>query len=309
MIVAIILIDRFKAKIRKHVEITDLGDLHWLLSIEIRCNCEKHTIHPSERSHINSILHRYNPQDLKPVSTPMETHIKLSTFQSPATTAEFAQMRDVPYHKAVGSLMYASLGTCPDISFTIQTLSHFSMKPGVAHWEAVKCVFRYLKGTMDLWLSFGQKKINLTGYADADRSMAEDRHTISGYAFIIHGSAISWSAKCQEIVSLSTTESEYVAITHAAKEALWLQSLIQQLFNTALSSTTLLSDNQSAIALTKYHKYHVWTKHIDDHFIRWIIEQGSIQLICCPSDEMIATKALPSVKVKHFAAEFGLALP
>jgi hypothetical protein len=171
-----------------------------------------------------------------------------------------------------------------------------------------------LKGTTDLWLSFGQKKVNLTGYADADGSMAEDRHAISGYAFIIHGSAVSWSAKCQEIVSLSTTESEYVAITHAAKEALWLRSLIQQLFNTALSSTTLLSDNQSTIALTKDHQYHARTKHIDVqyHFIRWIVEQGSIRLIYCPTDEMIAdslTKALPSAKVKHFAAEFGLASP
>jgi hypothetical protein len=63
----------------------------------------------------------------------METHIKLSTFESPATTAEFAQMRDVPYHKAVRSLMYASLGTHPDISFAIQTLLHFSTKPGVSH--------------------------------------------------------------------------------------------------------------------------------------------------------------------------------
>jgi hypothetical protein len=246
----------------------------------------------------------------------METHIKLSTFQSPATTAEFAQMRDVPYHEAVGSLMYASLGTHPDISFTIQTLSRFSTKPGVAHWEAVKRVFRYLKGTTDLWLSFGQKKVNLTGYADADGSMAEDRHAISGYAFIIHGGAVSWSAKRQEIVSLSTTESEYVAITHAAKEALWLRSLIQQLFDTALSSTTLLLDNQSVIALTKDHQYHARTKHIDVryHFIYWIIEQGPIQLIYiyCPTDEMIAdslTKALPSAKVKHFAAEFGLASP
>jgi hypothetical protein len=71
----------------------------------------------------------------------METHIKLLTFQSPATTAEFAQMHNAPYHEAVRSLMYASLGTRPDISFAIQTLSHFSMKPGVAHWEAVKHVF------------------------------------------------------------------------------------------------------------------------------------------------------------------------
>jgi len=76
--------------------------------------------------------------------------------------------------------------------------------------------------------------------------------------------------------------------------------------------TTLFSDNQSAIALSKEHRYHACTKHIDIryHFIRWIIEEGSIWLIYCPTDNMVAdtfTKALPSAKVKHFATALGLA--
>jgi hypothetical protein len=120
---SIILIDHFKAEITKHVE--------------IRHDHEKRTIHLSQCSYIDSILRHYNLQDLKPISTPMETHIKLLTSQSPATTAEFTQMCDVPHHKAVGSLMYASLGTHPNISFAIQTLSHFSTNPGVTHWEAI----------------------------------------------------------------------------------------------------------------------------------------------------------------------------
>jgi hypothetical protein len=100
-------------------------------------------------------------------------------------------MCDVPYHEAVGSLMYASLGMHLDISFAVQTVSHFSKKPGPVHWEAVKQIFRYLKGMRDLWLLFGHVKIDLAWYADADGSMAEDRHTIFGYAFIIHGGAVS----------------------------------------------------------------------------------------------------------------------
>ena len=118
----------------------------------------------------------------------------------------------------------------------------------------------------------------MKGYADDDGSMAEDRHAISGYAFLLHGGAISWAAKRQEIVSLSTTESEYVAVMHASKEAIWLRSLITQLFDIELEPTTLFSDNQSAIALTKDHQYYPRTKHIDTqfHFIRWIIDKGSI---------------------------------
>jgi hypothetical protein len=98
-----------------------------------------------------------------------------------------------------------------------------------------------------------------------------------------------------------------------SKEAIWLRSLVTQLFNVVLEPTTLFSNNQSAIALTKDHQYHPRTKHIDIrfHFIRWIIDKGSICLIYCPTEDMLAdtlTKALPSPKVKHFAVELGLAL-
>jgi hypothetical protein len=104
-----------------------------------------------------------------------------------------------------------------------------------------------------------------------------------------------------------------MAATYAAKEALWLRSLLSQLFEITLEPTTLFSDNQSAIALTKDHQYHARTKHIDIrfHFICWIVENGSLRLVYCPTDEMVAdtlTKALPSSKVKHFAAELGLVL-
>ena len=160
-------------------------------------------------------------------------------------------------------------------------------------------------------MTFGGIEKELVGYADADGSMNKDRHALSGYVFLVDGGAVSWSTKRQEIVSLSTTESEYVAATHATKEALWLRSLIGQIFGAFTDATTLFSDNQSAIALSKDHQYHAHSKHIDVrfHFIHWIVEDGKIRLIYCPTGEMVAdtlTKALPSPKVKHFTAELGL---
>ena len=153
----------------------------------------------------------------------------------------------------------------------------------------------------------------MIGYADADGSMAEDWRATSGYAFLVDGGAVSWSTKRQEIVSLSTTESEYVAATRAAKEVLWLCLLIGQVFGPFPldTATTLFSDNQSAIALSKDHQYHTRTKHIDIHFhfICWIINDNKIHLIYCPTNNMVAdtlTKALPSPKVKHFTIELGL---
>jgi hypothetical protein len=305
------LVARFKFEMAKFVDITDLGELHWILGIEVRRIREERKLLLSQKSYIDSILRRYGFEDLKPITTPMDPNVRLTSAQSPSTTEEIAAMRNVPYHEAVGSLMYATLGTRPDICFAVQSVSRFNSKPGLVHWEAVKRIFRYLKGTRDLWLGYGGVTKEMVGYADADGSMGEDRKAISGYAFMINGGAVSWSAKRQEIISLSTTESEYIAATYAAKEALWLRQLILQIFGINLDATTLFSDNQSAIALTKEHQYHARTKHIDVrfHFIRWIVEEGKIRLIYCPTEEMVAdilTKALPSTKVKHFARELGL---
>ena len=120
-------------------------------------------------------------------------------------------------------------------------------------------------------------------YADADGSMSEDWKAISGCAFLVNGGVVSWSAKRQEIISLSTTESEYVAAVYAAKEALWLRSLIPQLSGIEILTTTLFSDNQSAIALTKEHQYHARTKHIDIRFSVAEVWFGSIALLPEPN--------------------------
>jgi hypothetical protein len=112
-------------------------------------------------------------------------------------------------------------------------------------------------------LSFGRGIHDLVGCTDADGSMAEDWHAVAGYAFLLNGGAMSWACKKQEIVSLSMTESEYITATHAAKEALWLHSLLSQIFGPLCDATTLFSDNQSVITLTQDHQYHAQLKNID----------------------------------------------
>src|SRR5216684_7344603 len=102
-----------------------------------------------------------------------------------------------------------------------------------------------------------------------------------------------------------------MATTHGMKEVLWLCSLVSKVFGSLTAMTTLFSDNQAAIALTQDHQHHACTKHIDVdyHFICWVIKQGSLCLIYCPTNDMVAdtlTKALPSAKVKHFAAGLRL---
>jgi len=130
--------------------------------------------------------------------------------------------------------MYLAVATRPDIAFAVSTLLRFLDNPGDTHWEAVKRIFRYIAGTQSLQLTYGGERHNLLGYTDADGATQEHQCTISGYAFIIDGGAISWASKKQELITLSTAEAEYVAATHAAKEAIWLCKLIGELFPSIL---------------------------------------------------------------------------
>ena len=296
----------FKNSIQEHIEITDMGKLYWFLGLEITRNHELCTISILQHSYIDFILCRHNFDHLKPVSIPMDPSLKLSSAQCPSTTAEIARMHNIPYYECVGELIYVMISTCPDISYAVQTVSCFMHNPGLEYWQAVERIFCGIK---NLWLIYGCNIINpeLYAYGDTDSNVAEDQHALSGYAVLLNGGAVSWSTKKQEIVSLSTTESEYIAATHTMKEVLWLQSLIHDIFGMTLDPTILYSDNKSAIELTKEHCYHARTKHIDIkyHFIRWIVEESQIKLVYHPTDEMIAdtlTKALPSPKVKHFTA-------
>lgn len=236
----------------------------------------------------------------------MDPSIWLLKDQCPCTPEEVAKMSKVLYHKAVGSLNYCAVAMWLDIAFLVSLLAQFMENPGCTHWEAVKQVFQYLAGMKTWKLIDGTTDNSLEGYTNADRSSQEHCHAISGYVFLVNWGVISWSLKKQELITLSTAESEYVAATYATKEAIWLWWLIDKIFQPITKPITLYSDSQSAIALTKDGSYHAHTKYIDIwyHFIWFIVQNGTINLIYCPTEEMTAnilTKSLPNVKAKHFA--------
>ena len=120
---------------------TDLGPISWLLGFKVTRDCKNHIITLSQQFYVDSILARFNFSDAKPLSIPMDPNVAFSKNQCLTTPDDIAKMRRVPYQEAIGSLMYASVGTRPDISFAVSTLSQFLDNPGQAHWEAVKRVF------------------------------------------------------------------------------------------------------------------------------------------------------------------------
>jgi hypothetical protein len=154
--------------------------MHWLLSLgidsEVARDRESRTV---QKAYIEDILRRFNFDVLKPISTPMDPHLVLSTSQSPTTPEQFAVMQNIPYREATGSLMCASIASRPDVTFAVGQLTRFSQNPGIAHWETAKRVFCYLKGTKDFWLTYGDRDENLTGWVDADGSQSDNRLRVS----------------------------------------------------------------------------------------------------------------------------------
>jgi hypothetical protein len=223
----------------------------------------KHTIMLSQKAYVETILERFNLQDAKPTSIPMTAGAILSTDQSPSTHSETQDMEKVPYQRSIRSLMYAATSTRPDIAFPVAILSQFMRNPRRTHWEAVKDVIHYLKGTAELKLTLGGTSAGLQAYVNADWASQPHRHSMSGYTILMCGSPVAWSARKQSIIALSTAEAEYIALTAVAREVLYLQALITELYKRIISPIPIYCDNQGAIALASNGKFHARTKHID----------------------------------------------
>ena len=120
------LLQEIKRQLKGKVEISDLGEIHWLLGFEVQHDRAACTLFLSQKSYINSIVKCYALEDTKPLSTPMDPSARLSKTNSPTTPQEFANMRNVPYHKATGSLTYAAIGSRPDIAYATTAVSCFN---------------------------------------------------------------------------------------------------------------------------------------------------------------------------------------
>ena len=304
---------KFKSDLSNHFEMSDLGELAWILGIQVKRDRISKTITLSQAAYVDSVVKRFNLTSASPLQTPINPSALLSKSQSPATPLQYDDMRNVPYREAVGSLMYAAIGTRPDITYAVTALSQYLQNPGRAHWEQVKRVIRYLKGTREYELKFGPSG-GVEGFTDANwGNDIDDRHSICGYVFTLNEGAISWSSKKQSVVALSSTEAEYIGITHAAKEATWVRHLLSELYSPHILDYPIMlyCDNKSAIELVKNATFHSRTKHIAIryHYIREAYSDGIIVLDHRGTDDMpadIFTKPLVRVKLNKFSRLVGL---
>ena len=242
-----------KRKLSNRFEMEDQGQVHYCLGMSIKRNRRQGTLTIDQKAYLEGVLRRFGMADSKPVSTPMEAG---KSFEKLKDDDDPVNLRE--YQAVIGCLTYASIGTRPDLSSSVGVLSRFMTKPGNEHWTGVKRVLRYINGTLNYSLKFQSTKtsvVNLNGFADADWAGDVDtRKSTSGYVFQIGSSTVSWSSKRQTMVALSTTEAEYVALSYATQETIWLRKLLESIGLKQPIATTINEDNQSTISLVKNPK-------------------------------------------------------
>jgi transposase InsO family protein len=311
-----------KRKLSNSFEMTDLGEAQFILGLQLTRDRAARTLSLSQADYVRRVVERYGMANSRPVPTPLAMGALLSATDCPAVISSTPTLLlGHTYASIVGALMYAMLGTRPDIAFAVGSLSRFNSNPGTAHWTHLKRVLRYLASTISYKLTFGGSTGNrskesqdciVSGYSDADWATSiDDRRSISGWVFLAAGGAISWQSQRQKSVALSTVEAEYMAQSQAVKEAVWLRSLLNELGLGSNGPTTIFTDSQGAMALAKNPEYHQRSKHIDIryHFIREQVAQGCIELIYVPTLEMAAdqlTKPLNADQHAHCARLMGL---
>ncbi|KAG8955677.1 hypothetical protein FRC04_007668 [Tulasnella sp. 424] len=308
-----------KKELAKYFKIRDLGPISYLLGMKVEYDRINRTLHLSQSQYILDMLHRFNMTDCSGVTTPMDPGSQLSKTQSPTTEEDKAEMARVPYINAVGALMYLAVATRPDISYTVAKLAQFNTCPGTAHWKAVKHLFRYLKHTIDLKLTYkpieGDNQISgevFRTYSDADHAGCLDtRRSTSGYFLKMGTGAVSWSSKKQTSVAWSSTEAEYIAASIAGQETIWMRGLLRELGFKINSPSLLLVDNQSAITVAKNPEHHGRMKHVDVryHWIRQEIRRKNISIHYVPTGQNTAdilTKPLPKPLVETHRQGLGI---
>ena len=290
-------IEQMKRSLSDTFKMKDLGQLQYCLGVNF--NWSTNGVSLCQKQYLSRILEKYGMSEANTVSTQMDPNVKLVKDDKCSK-----KLDPIQYQSMVGSLLHAARATRPDITHAVGIVSKFNSEPTVAHLTAVKRIYRYLKGTLDLALHYEATGKQLLGYSDADwANDLDNRHSTTGNVFIMSGGAVSWLSQKQSTVALSTAESEYIALGSATQDAIWLRQLLGDLNVDVSSSLEILEDNQGAIAMAKNPVWHKRMKHIDirHHFIRETVHNGIISLSYCPTKEMVAdifAKSLPRAQIE-----------
>jgi hypothetical protein len=307
-----------KDLIKSEFSIKDLGEAKHVLGMTIER--VRNGIYLGQPKYAKQIVKNAGMENCKSKPTPMMvdwTHDEFSPKLSKDQTKA--------YYSIVMQLSYISNQTRPDISFAVNTLSQYQCDCREHDWNALMRIVQYVSGTFDHGLYYTndtkpsavmhvnreEDKVIPEVFADASYAQEPGRKSRSGHVVIMSGAAVTWYCKKQPVVALSSTEAEYYALSESIKELLWIKQLLEEIGMTVNDPLTVHQDNQSTMAIAMNPIQHQRVKHMDvkAHFIRDHIDKKDVELIYCPTEDMIAdvlTKALPRSSHQKFTDLLGL---
>lgn len=303
-------LEEFKHAIDAKYGIVDNGEVSDFLGMRITRDRPARKLWISQESFVENLLESFDLADAKSVATPLPPGFAFS----PATDAEFAAAKHLPFPKIIGSVLWLANTSRPDIAHASSLLSRALAKWSLNHYDQARNLLRYLAGTRSLALTLNafSSLAVLEGHVDADwAGDLETRRSTTGYIMWTHGGAIAWKSARQPSVATSTTAAEYIASSTAASEILFLRRFLDDLGLLPAGPTPLRNDNIGAVALSTSTFNHNATKHIDirRHFLRETVEDGSIDLIHIEGKLNIAdffTKALPRFDFERLRMAVGM---
>ncbi|XP_073112260.1 secreted RxLR effector protein 161-like [Elaeis guineensis] len=233
-------------------------------------------------------------KEAKSAVLPLVRHISLSKTMSSQTKVKAQEIERVPYASGVGSIMYSMVYCRLDLAYAVSQVSRFMAQPGREHWRALKGIFRYLVSSVGVGICYRQlggveghsnmskeAQGKIQGFVDANfDGNVNTRHLTIGFVFNLYGGPVSWRSYLQPITIVSTIEVEYINITEATKEALWLKGLALEM-GISREAIRVHCNSQSVLLLVQNSVYHARMKHINIryHQIRELTKDGEVKLV------------------------------
>jgi hypothetical protein len=301
------LLDRITTSLRSEFAMTDMGSLHYILGIAV--TRDSSGMHLSLAKYAMEILDNADMTAYKSTMTPIDTSPKLSASAGPPVADP------TEYQSLVGALQYLTFMR-HEIAYAVQQVCLHMHDPREQHLAAIKCILRYIKGTLSHGLQLhSSSPASMVTYTDTDWAGCPDtQRSTSGFCVYLDDNLVSWSSKRQHTVSRSSAEAKYRDVANVVAEATWIRQLLHELHRPSPPATVVFRDNVSAVYMSTNPVQHQRTKHIeiDLHFIRDHVAMGQLRVLHVPSSRQftdILTKGLPSPLFLDFRSILNVRTP
>lgn len=283
-----------------HFRLTGGNQMSWMVGINIVFSDTN--IQLTQIVYLQQVLKQFEMDNCRSVTTLFKNHVLVKNEGILKEITEFQAI--------IGSLIYAAVGTQPDLAYATTCLTQFASNPGPEHWIAAKRILWYVKGTLNFGLTYrrsNQVVTHIEGYADASYSSnISDWQSFLGQYFLFNDCLISWKSKKQRSVATSTTEDECMSLLEASRQMVWLRQAVKDL---GIERTfELKGDNTGSISLVNNPVFHTWSKHIEVHYhyVRECLQRKVFFLSYISTTEDVADlfmKGLDRVKHQVFSSK------